>query len=151
MGNNTEDTSVPMANNHNDRFQENNTHEENQDEDYTEIIREIINSQSVINKYPNILEYEYDSDADILPIDIATSDNEGNLLRMVLKNSYDGILNEDLNSVEEGMNNLFKTLGENITVNMTNEYYEEYNTSIVILYIYCNLEIYTKLNEIIKD
>ena len=151
MGNNTEDTSVPMANNHNDRFQENNTHEENQDEDYTEIIREIINSQSVINKYPNILEYEYDSDADILPIDIATSDNEGNLLRMVLKNSYDGILQEDLSSVEEGMNNLFKTLGENITVNMTNEYYEEYNTSIVILYIYCNLEIYTKLNEIIKD
>tara|TARA_B100000963_G_C22508452_1_gene617138 strand:- start:434 stop:889 length:456 start_codon:yes stop_codon:yes gene_type:complete len=151
MGNNTEDTSVPMANNHDDRFQENNAHEENQDEDYTEIIREIINSQSVINKYPNILEYEYDSDADILPIDIATSDNEGNLLRMVLKNSYDGILHEDLNSVEEGMNNLFKTLGENITVNMTNEYYEEYNTSIVILYIYCNLEIYTKLNEIIKD
>ena len=34
MGNNTEDTSVPMANNHDDRFHENNTHEENQDEDY---------------------------------------------------------------------------------------------------------------------
>lgn len=151
MGNNTEDTSVPMANNHDDRFHENNTHEENQDEDYTEIIHEIINSQSVITKYPNILEYEYDSDSEFLPIDIATSDNEGNLLRMVLKNSYDGILQEDLSSVEEVMNNLFKTLGENITVNMTNEYYEEYNTSIVILYIYCNLEIYTKLNEIIKD
>lgn len=151
MGNNTEDTSVPMANNHDDCFQENNVHEENQDEDYTEIIREILNSQSVINKYPNILEYEYDSDADILPTDIATSDNEGNLLRMVLKNSYDGILQEDLSSVEEGMNELFKTLGENITVNMTNEYYEEHNTSIVILYIYCNLDIYTKLNEIMKD
>ena len=115
------------------------------------IIREIINSQSVITKYPDILEYEYDSDSEFLPIDIATSDNEGNLLRIVLKNSYDGILQEDLSSVEEVMNNLFKTLGENITVNMTNEYYEEYNTSIVILYIYCNLEIYTKLNEIIKD